>query len=1064
MYYVYADGDSIYNQFDKTLTIHSPKVTLELGKAGSFQFDIPPTNQYYNRLTQLKTIIRVELDNKTIFYGRVFSITRGFNNIKKVYCEGALSYLIDTLQQAKSYKGKAKKLFENIIDAHNSMADSDKQFVIDRLEIEDTDVIIPGKKDKDGNYYGDKYEQTIIESIAEEWLTTYDYINNVLIEYLGGYLIYKYDGGKNKISYISEDSFDQEIESASSKNLNVPSIDYGINMLDLKEELNAEDLCTVLIPLGDDGLTIEKATNKNQYDDIKIESVDGKGIGIAHTSSVDKYGKIVKSYVFDNVNEANTLFTNGYKYLKAHKNIPISFTVKAVDMHFINKDLDSLTIGEIAKIDSTPHNIVEYLICTKIEYDLEDASKNTYTFGNPKQSLTERYKKNKQKERKRSASSSKKSSAKALSTASNVAKAYADAAVETVNENYATIKNWVEDHYAGIEEAVHFVSTNGEGFVRSTKWVDEYGANTEEVLTWHGKYAESAVSTIKWANDYSAGIEDTVNWKTRNAEGLAGTKKWVDDNSAGIEDTVSWKGKNAEGLLSSKSWIDNYSAGIADTIKWKNDNAAGLINSKSWIDNYSAGIADTIKWKNDNAAGLINSKSWIDNYSAGIADTIKWKNDNAAGLINSKSWIDNYSAGIADTIKWKNDNAVGLINSKSWIDNYSAGIADTIAWKSTNGAGLITAKKWIDDNKTSIEETVRWKNDNATGLINSKKWIDNYSAGIADTIKWKNDNAVGLINSKSWIDNYSAGIADTIAWKSTNGAGLITAKKWIDDNKTSIEETVRWKSGADSSISGIKSTADAAKAMASLFAEHNGKKASIKLSADAEKAIVDIAGDVFVDKLTAKRIIAVAFSSDNSKVKIGSEAMTLTANFIQIGNAGAYSLIRNLYVGASNSDDNRVLSRAQVRSLAQAQAKSVIDRKYILNALKDGETSLTNLILSTLIDESPKLNSGTQIHYDRLYRTLPDFVKKIIDEYVTETYISNKLSKSTIVGKLSGQTITCKNLLVEVDNKDINIVTHVYNSMVGHKHGIPTNAITVSYVNGKFTNTNFITTNNGTKS
>ena len=152
MYYVYADGDSIFNQFDKTLTIHSPKVTLELGKAGSFQFDIPPTNQYYNRLTQLKTNIRVELDNKTIFYGRVFSITRGFNNIKKVYCEGALSYLMDTLQQAKSYKGKAKTLFENIIAAHNAMADSDKQFVIDRLEIEDTDVIIPGKKDKDRNY------------------------------------------------------------------------------------------------------------------------------------------------------------------------------------------------------------------------------------------------------------------------------------------------------------------------------------------------------------------------------------------------------------------------------------------------------------------------------------------------------------------------------------------------------------------------------------------------------------------------------------------------------------------------------------------------------------------------------------------------------------------------------------------------------------------------------------------------------------------------------------------------------------------------------------------------
>ena len=906
MYYVYADGDSIFNQFDKTLTIHSPKVTLELGKAGSFQFDIPPTNQYYNRLTQLKTNIRVELDNKTIFYGRVFSITRGFNNIKKVYCEGALSYLIDTLQQAKSYKGKAKTLFENIIAAHNAMSDSDKQFVIDRLEIEDTDVIIPGKKDKDGNYYGDKYEQTIIESIAEEWLTTYDYINNVLIEYLGGYLIYKYDGGKNKISYISEDSFDQEIESASSKNLTVPSIDYGINMLDLTEELNAEDLCTVLIPLGDDGLTIEKATNKSQYDDIKIESVDGKGIGIAHKSSVDKYGKIVKSYVFDNVNEANTLFVNGYKYLKAHKNIPISFTVKAVDMHFVNKDLDSLMIGEIAKIDSTPHNIVEYLICTKIEYDLEDASKNTYTFGNPKQSLTERYKKNKQKEKERSSSSSKKSSAKALSTASDIAKAYADEALETINENYATIKNWVEDHYAGIEGAVHFVSTNGEGFVRSTKWVDEYGANTEEVLTWHGKYAESAVSTIKWTSDYSAGIEDAVNWKTRNAEGLAATKKWVDDNSSNIEQTVQWKN------------------------------------------------------------GAVNS----------LASVTQKANAN--------------EASITSLTNWKN----GAVNS------------------------LASVTQKANANEASITSLTKWKK--------------------------------GAVES------------------------LASVTQKANDNEASIEAISEWKSGADSSISGIKTTADAANAMASLFATYNASKktASISLSADSQKSLITILGDkidarasaVFAKELTAEKIIATAFSAGDYKVRITKTAMSLTNNFRQTIEESANSLIRNLYVGTSVSDDNRVLGRKAVTNLAQTQAKSVIDRKYILNTLKTGETSLTDLIKATLYGESLNLDSGTQIHYDRLYRTLPDFVKKIIDEYVTEDYISNKLSKSTIVGKLSGQTITCKKLLVEVDSRDKDVVTHIYDSMTGHKHGISTNVITIKAVNGRLTNTNLILTNNGTKS
>ena len=204
MYYVYADENSIYNPLDKSLTIHSPKINLELGKAGSFQFDIPPTNLYYNSLTQLKTIIKVEIDNTTVFYGRVFSITRSFNNMKKVYCEGILSYLIDTVQKGKSYKGKARALFNDIITAHNNMVGSDKQFQIGTVNIEDVDVVIPGKKDNEGNYYGDAYEQAIIDSIADEWLTSYDYIQNILIDYLGGFLIASHQNGRNRIDYISE--------------------------------------------------------------------------------------------------------------------------------------------------------------------------------------------------------------------------------------------------------------------------------------------------------------------------------------------------------------------------------------------------------------------------------------------------------------------------------------------------------------------------------------------------------------------------------------------------------------------------------------------------------------------------------------------------------------------------------------------------------------------------------------------------------------------------------------------------------------------------------------------
>ena len=843
MYYVYADDNLIYNQFDRSLTIHSPKISLELGKAGSFQFDIPPTNQYYNSLTQLKTIVKVELDNRTVFYGRVFSISRNFNNIKHVYCEGALSFLIDTLQQAKSYKGKAKQLFRDIISSHNQLvqswqSDVDKKFVIDRLEIEDTDVIIPGKKDKDGNYYGDEYEQTIIESIAEEWLTTYDYINNILIEYLGGYLMYEYDSKnkRNKISYVSENSFDNEIEEATKNNLSAPEIDYGINMLDLTEELNAEDLCTVLIPLGDDGLTIEKATNKASHSDVRVEYIDGKGIGISDIAASERYGKIVKSYVFDNVNEADTLFTNGYKYLKTHKNIPISFTVKAVDMHFVDSSQQIISVGELAKINSTPHNLVQYLVCTKVEYDLEDASKNQYTFGNPKQSMTERYKKNKEKEKQRQNTNSRKGAGTALATAADIAQAYA----KEVNDNYANIKTWVEDHYAGIEEAVHFVSDNGEGFVRSTKWVDEYGANAEEVLTWHGKYAESAVETIKWANDYSAGIEDTVSWKYENASALATTSKWVSDYGAEIKSTTEWAKDNVQRFSEIRQWVNDYGAGVELMAENASKIAQGIAQTKLWVDDYSSQMKTELSWANGYVGGAYNKKVQIDGYAASAEKSLSWTNGYASGAYNKKVQIDGYCSA-ADT-------------RLTWTKGYTKAVSDRY------------------------------------------EFVNAYKAEIEDSVKF--------------YKNYGKDIA---------------------------------------SYAGIKATATAAHAMASLFASYGNNKAEVKLSTDATSKIELVADDVFAKKFTADAIKSAIYTTSADRVTIDNQGLMLASGSrieISSGNNSGYIKAPKILAtgsmytncgGASNptspEDKYKVLNSNQVDAKISDAIKT-INNKYIYDTLK----------------------------------------------------------------------------------------------------------------------------------
>ena len=42
MFYIYADGKSIFQPMDNSLSLLAPKLTLEMGKAGSLSFQIPP--------------------------------------------------------------------------------------------------------------------------------------------------------------------------------------------------------------------------------------------------------------------------------------------------------------------------------------------------------------------------------------------------------------------------------------------------------------------------------------------------------------------------------------------------------------------------------------------------------------------------------------------------------------------------------------------------------------------------------------------------------------------------------------------------------------------------------------------------------------------------------------------------------------------------------------------------------------------------------------------------------------------------------------------------------------
>lgn len=375
MFYVYADGESLWFPLDDKRVILNPRLTLEMGKAGSFQFSLPPSNSQYNTLTKLKTIITVTLDDTEIFRGRILTMDRSFNNVKQIYCEGVLAYLNDSVQPSEKFTGKTHDLFAQIIEGHNKMVEPAKQFKMGKITAENRDIIITGTSDEteDGSNGSFDYKQIAINAMTGEWKSSWEFISSYMIAYAGGYLRARHGEDGLYIDYL------QDYESRAPQ-----KIELGTNLLDFSESISAENLFTVLIPLGDENLTI--ATVNNGSVELQDEVL------------VKEYGRIVRTHVFDSVNQPETLLENGKRYLESYANVPVTIEIKAVDLHFANPGIQEIYVGDQVLVRSTPHGIKDYLTCTKIEYDFSNLGNTTYTFGDPSQSLTERYRRDKQKE------------------------------------------------------------------------------------------------------------------------------------------------------------------------------------------------------------------------------------------------------------------------------------------------------------------------------------------------------------------------------------------------------------------------------------------------------------------------------------------------------------------------------------------------------------------------------------------------------------------------------------------------------------------------------------------
>ena len=349
---------------DDNRYVDSPILTQEVNCADVLEFDLPPDSKGYDLIHPLKTVITVydSVDGSAtnrimLFRGRALYIDTQMSGIKHVYCEGGLAYLHDSVVMSYQYEDTVENLFKKLIRDHNSQMPESKEYKIGNITIADKNETV-------------KFETTTFPNTFEE-------MKSRLIDEFGGYIIprYVYESG-SWVTYLDyrEDASVQ----------NDQDIVFGENLVDISEHNTAEEVFTVLIPLGaakkrEEG-ELEKRINISTVNDGSKELQDADGIA--------EFGKIYKVMVWDKIKDPQKLKDRGVRALARGSNDVVEIELSAVDLSLIDVNKSAIRLGQKNEIKSPPHGFNRNLPCNKIVLDIENPDRSMYYFGRMGKTLT----------------------------------------------------------------------------------------------------------------------------------------------------------------------------------------------------------------------------------------------------------------------------------------------------------------------------------------------------------------------------------------------------------------------------------------------------------------------------------------------------------------------------------------------------------------------------------------------------------------------------------------------------------------------------------------------------
>ena len=350
MIQIYADGALICDSRLESHDLQGLKISSGLNKGGTAEIIMPPGHPAYGRFASYKTLVEIYRDGLLQFRGRPLDPTDDFYNIRTVLCEGELCFFEDAVSRPYLYQDTPAAVFASVLGVYNSQVDPLKQFKVGTITVTDQNDYI-------------RLESESAESVLATMTK--------LLERCGGYFVFTTDPTDGARALNWYDSMDYRSDQV---------IEFGENLLDFSRGGTNPELATAVLPYG---AKLEGSTTR-----VTIESVNGGQDYIQDDDAVELRGFIIKPVTWDDVTEPANLLRKAQEWLAENRQIVTTLQLSALDLSYLDKNIDSYQVGDTIRVQSRPHKVDMDFMLTERTEDLLNPENSIITLGTEIRTLT----------------------------------------------------------------------------------------------------------------------------------------------------------------------------------------------------------------------------------------------------------------------------------------------------------------------------------------------------------------------------------------------------------------------------------------------------------------------------------------------------------------------------------------------------------------------------------------------------------------------------------------------------------------------------------------------------